>query len=186
MSIPYLLVLYFLFNYVIIKYRLLHFFIEMGEIQMTFTLRPIAIVRNQRKEIEDDHWGAVLSTIELAEEIDESSLTGIDTFSHLEVIFYFDKVLDHKIQYEARHPRNNKEFPKVGIFAQRGKNRPNKLGVTIVELVELDHRKLIVKGLDAIDGTPIIDIKPVMKEFLPIGEVRQPEWSVSLMNHYWS
>lgn len=153
---------------------------------MTFTICPIAIVRNQREEIEDDHWGAVLSTIELAEEIEETALTGIDTFSHLEVIFYFDKVLDNKIQYEARHPRNNQEFPKVGIFAQRGKNRPNKLGVTIVELVEHNHRKLIVKGLDAIDGTPIIDIKPVMKEFLPISEIRQPDWSVSLMSNYWS
>ena len=158
----------------------------MGEIQMTFTVHPIAIVRNQRKEVEDDQWGTVLSTIELAEEIDESALYEIDTFSHLEIIFYFDKVLDEKIQYEARHPRNNSKFPKVGIFAQRGKNRPNKLGVTIVELVEFDHRKLIVKGLDAIDGTPIIDIKPVMNEFLPRGEVRQPDWSVSLMSHYWS
>lgn len=153
---------------------------------MTYTIRPIAFVRNVRKEIEDDHWGAVSSTIELAEEINESALTGIDTFSHLEVIFYFDKVSDNKIQYEARHPRNNSEFPKVGIFAQRGKNRPNKLGVTIVELVELNQRKLVVKGLDAIDGTPIIDIKPVMKEFLPKGEVRQPDWSVSLMSNYWS
>lgn len=153
---------------------------------MTYTIRPIAFVRNVRKEIEDDHWGAVSSTIELAEEINESALTGIDTFSHLEVIFYFDKVSDNKIQYEARHPRNNSEFPKVGIFAQRGKNRPNKLGVTIVELVELNQRKLVVKGLDAIDGTPIIDIKPVMKEFLPISEVRQPDWSVSLMSNYWS
>jgi tRNA (adenine37-N6)-methyltransferase len=113
-------------------------------------------------------------------------LTGINEFSHLEIIFYFDKVSDDKIQYEARHPRNNKAYTKVGIFAQRGKNRPNKLGVTIVELVEMKKRKLIVKGLDAIDGTPIIDIKPVMKEFLPKGEVLQPNWAVSLMDKYWN
>ena len=152
---------------------------------MQYTIEPIAFVNNNRLDIEDDNWGSIISTIELTENMTESSLAGINEFSHLEIIFYFDKVSDDKIQYEARHPRNNKEYPKVGIFAQRGKNRPNKLGITIVELVELKHRKLVVKGLDAINGTPIIDIKPVMKEFLPKGEVKQPEWSVSLMDKYW-
>ena len=113
-------------------------------------------------------------------------MKGIDEFSHLEIIFYFDKVSDDKIQYEARHPRNNTDYPEVGILAQRGKNRPNKLGLTIVELLELKQRTLIVKGLDAIDGTPIIDIKPVMKEFLPKDQVRQPNWSISLMENYWT
>lgn len=152
---------------------------------MQYSIKPVAFVNNTRKEILDDNWGSIISTIELVETISECSLKGINEFSHLEIIFYFDKVLDDKIQYEARHPRNNKDYPEVGIFAQRGKNRPNKLGVTIVELVEVNNRVLIVKGLDAIDGTPIIDIKPVMKEFLPKGEVSQPNWSSSLMENYW-
>lgn len=147
---------------------------------------PIAYVTNNRKDIEDDNWGSIISTIELVENMNESTLEGIQEFSHLEIIFYFDKVADEKIQYGARHPRNNKDYPKVGIFAQRGKNRPNKLGVTIVELLDINNKKLIVKGLDAIDGTPIIDIKPVMKEFLPKGEVKQPSWSISLMDRYWN
>lgn len=152
---------------------------------MEYTIKPVAFVSNTRKDILDDNWGSILSTIKLVESISEDSLKGIHEFSHLEIIFFFDKVSDDKIQYEARHPRNNKDYPEVGIFAQRGKNRPNKLGVTIVELVEVKNRLLIVKGLDAIDGTPIIDIKPVMKEFLPKGEVRQPSWSISLMENYW-
>ncbi|MFJ7406184.1 MULTISPECIES: tRNA (N6-threonylcarbamoyladenosine(37)-N6)-methyltransferase TrmO [unclassified Lysinibacillus] len=152
---------------------------------MQYSIQPVAIVNNNRKEIEDDNWGSIMSTIELTENINESSLKGIDEFSHLEIIFYFDKVADEKIQYDARHPRNNKNYPEVGIFAQRGKNRPNKLGVTIVELIDIKQRTLIVKGLDAIDGTPIIDIKPVMKEFLPKGDVKQPNWSTSLMDKYW-
>ncbi|WP_455675737.1 SAM-dependent methyltransferase [Pradoshia sp.] len=152
---------------------------------MQISIVPIAIVNNNRTTIEDDNWGSILSTIELAENMSESSLEGINEFSHLEIIFYFDKVSGDNIQFEARHPRNNKEYPKVGIFAQRGKNRPNKLGVTVVELLEISNKKMIVKGLDAIDGTPIIDIKPVMKEFLPKGEVRQPNWSISLMERYW-
>ena len=153
---------------------------------MQYSIKPIAFVKNSRKEIEDDHWGSIISRIELAENVHELSLKGIDEFSHLEIIFYFDRVSDDKIQYEARHPRNNKNYPEVGIFAQRGKNRPNKLGVTIVELLELQQRTLIVRGLDAIDGTPIIDIKPVMKEFLPKDQVRQPNWSISLMENYWT
>lgn len=126
---------------------------------MRYSIASVAYVRNNRKGIEDDNWGRVISTIELAESMNESSLAGIDGFSHLEIIFYFDKVPDEKIQYEARHPRNNTEYPKTGIFAQRGKNRPNKLGATIVELLEVQQKTLIVRGLDAIDGTPVIDIK---------------------------
>jgi tRNA-Thr(GGU) m(6)t(6)A37 methyltransferase TsaA len=151
---------------------------------LEFTIKPIAYVRNSRKEIEDDNCGSI-SEIELIDELNESSLQGIKDFSHLDIIFCFDKISDDKIQYEARHPRNNKEFPKVGIFAQLGKNRPNKLGLTTVELIEHNRRKLIVKDLDAIDGTPIIDIKPVMKEFLPKKEVKQAEWSTVLMEGYW-
>ncbi|CAM3935384.1 MULTISPECIES: tRNA (N6-threonylcarbamoyladenosine(37)-N6)-methyltransferase TrmO [Paenibacillus] len=152
---------------------------------MEFIIKPIAYVRNSRTEIKDDQWGSIVTEIELVDDLNASSLEGISDFSHLEIIFYFDKVADDKIQYEARHPRNNKEFPMVGIFAQRGKNRPNKLGLTTVELLEHHHKKLIVKHLDAIDGTPIIDIKPVMKEFLPHREVKQPEWSKKLMEDYW-
>ncbi|MEL4025129.1 SAM-dependent methyltransferase [Lysinibacillus endophyticus] len=152
---------------------------------MTYFIEPVAFVKNNRKEILDDHWGSIISTIELAENIDESSLKGIEEFSHLEIIFYFNKVEDNKIQYEARHPRNNPDFPLVGIFAQRGKNRPNKLGVTIVKLIEVKNRQLLVEGLDAIDGTPIIDIKPVMNEFLPVEKVKQPNWSTILMENYW-
>ncbi|MGA3676419.1 SAM-dependent methyltransferase [Lysinibacillus agricola] len=152
---------------------------------MQYNIKPIAEVSNSRKMIEDDNWGGIISTIELTKDMQESSLKGMDDFSHLEIIFYFDKVSDEKIQYEARHPRNNKDYPEVGIFAQRGKNRPNKIGVTVVELLELKDRTLIVKGLDAIDGTPIIDIKPVMKEFLPKGEIKQPYWATELMKNYW-
>ena len=153
---------------------------------MEISIYPIAKVKNNRKDIVDDYWGSIISIIELEDGINESSLDGIQEFSHLEVIFYFDKVKENSIEFDSRHPRNNKEYPKIGIFSQRGKNRPNRLGVTIVELLEVNKNKLFVKGLDAIDGTPIIDIKPVMKEFLPKGEVFQPNWSISLMKNYWS
>ena len=85
----------------------------------------------------------------------------------------------------ARHPRNNPAWPLVGMLAQRGKNRPNRLGVTVARLVSVSGRILTVRGLDAVDGTPVLDIKPVMREFLPRGEVRQPDWAIELMRDYW-
>ncbi|MCE4044775.1 SAM-dependent methyltransferase [Lysinibacillus fusiformis] len=152
---------------------------------MQYMIQPVATVSNSRKTIKDDLWGEIISTIELSENLHEESLKGIEDFSHIEIIFYFDQVSDDQIQYEARHPRNNQNYPKVGIFAQRGKNRPNKIGITMVELVEVKQRTLIVKGLDDIDGTPIIDMNPVMKEFLPKGVIKQPAWSTDLMKAYW-
>jgi tRNA (Thr-GGU) A37 N-methylase len=74
----------------------------------------------------------------------------------------------------------------VGILAQRGKNRPNRIGLTTCEIVGRNEASLRVRGLDAIDGTPVLDIKPVMREFLPRGEVRQPEWATELMRGYWA
>lgn len=151
----------------------------------TFNVSSIGTVHNTRKTPEDDYWGQVVSEIRLNNDWDVTSLDGIDAFSHAEIIFLFHLVSDDKIQYTARHPRNNTDYPKVGIFAQRGKNRPNKIGLTTVELIKREGLSIFVKGLDAIDGTPVLDIKPVMNEFLPKGEVKQPNWSEDLMSNYW-
>jgi tRNA (Thr-GGU) A37 N-methylase len=94
-------------------------------------------------------------------------------------------VPDAKIETGARRPRGNPDWPLVGIFAQRGKNRPNRIGVTVCRIVSVSGREIEVEGLDAIDGTPVLDIKPVMREFLPRGDIRQPDWSRELMKDYW-
>ena len=152
-----------------------------------FTLYPIGFVHNRRTEIQDDDWGQVVSEIILGDSFNEQAVLGIEEFSHLEIIFLFDRVRDEKIVGEARHPRGNRMWPSVGIFAQRGKNRPNRLGLdrTRFACCSVPGRILRVEGLDAIDGTPVLDIKPVMREFLPREEVMQPEWSTELMKGYW-
>jgi len=81
---------------------------------------------------------------------------------------------------------HREDWPLVGIFAQRGKNRPNRIGLTTCAILKVEGTRLHVRGLDAIDGTPVLDIKPVMREFLPRGEVRQPEWASELMAEYWT
>jgi len=152
---------------------------------MLMELTPIGMVKNTRQIIEDDHWGNLVSVIELDPSFSEEALLQIENFSHAEIIYYFHLVENEKIETGARHPRNNKDWPKAGIFAQRGKNRPNRLGATIVKIIKRDGTHLSVQGLDAIDGTPVLDIKPVMREFLPREEVRQPEWATALMKNYW-
>lgn len=149
------------------------------------TLTPIGIVKNTRRLVEDDHWGDIVSVIELDSTFTGDALLQIEEFSHAEIIYYFHLVSDAKIETGARHPRNNKDLPQVGIFAQRGKNRPNRLGASIVKIIKCEGTQLSVLGLDAIDGTPVLDIKPVMQEFLPREEVRQPDWATELMKNYW-
>ncbi|MBK8552505.1 MAG: tRNA (N6-threonylcarbamoyladenosine(37)-N6)-methyltransferase TrmO [Ignavibacteria bacterium] len=151
-----------------------------------YSIEPIAFVKNDRSKVEDDFWGDVISEIIISDKISEDSIKGIEEFSHLEIIFYFHLADLAKINISATHPRNNKNFPKVGIFSQRKKARPNLLGTTIVRLREVKKNILIVEGLDAVDGTPVIDIKPVVKEFLPKENVSQPGWTSELMKDYWS
>ncbi|MBI5825455.1 MAG: SAM-dependent methyltransferase [Chloroflexi bacterium] len=150
-----------------------------------FAMSTIGVVKNIRRAVEDDNWGGVVSVIELDAAFGEEALFQIESFSHVEIFFAFHLVTNEKIETGARHPRNNTAWPKAGIFAQRGKNRPNRLGATICKVIKREGRQLFVQGLDAIDGTPVLDIKPVMKEFLPREEVTQPEWASELMKNYW-
>lgn len=145
----------------------------------------VAHVRGGRAAPEDDNWGAEQARIVLVDSLPPDALAGLDAFSHAEIIFQFHLVPDEKIETGARRPRGNADWPLAGIFAQRGKNRPNRIGVTVCRIVSVSGREIQVEGLDAIDGTPVLDIKPVMREFLPRGDIRQPDWSSELMKDYW-
>jgi tRNA (adenine37-N6)-methyltransferase len=148
-------------------------------------LNPIGHVVGGRGAPEDDHWDSERARIVLAPGISDETLTGLDGFSHAEIIFQFHLVTDDRVETVARHPRGNTAWPKVGIFAQRGRNRLNRLGVSVCRIVSVTGNGLEVAGLDAIDGTPVLDIKPVMREFLPRGDIRQPDWASELMKDYW-
>ena len=113
------------------------------------------------------------------------ALAGLEDFSHVEIVFTFHKLDAAEIVSGARHPRGRTDWPKVGIFAQRGKVRPNRLGVTICRIIGVSGHVVEVEGLDAIDGTPVLDIKPVLRGFLPRGEIREPEWASEIMAQYW-
>ncbi|RBY77005.1 tRNA (N6-threonylcarbamoyladenosine(37)-N6)-methyltransferase TrmO [Blastococcus sp. TF02-09] len=149
-------------------------------------MTPIGSVHSPRTEPLDDDWDTVTSTITLdAERFTPDALDGLDAFSHVEVVYVFDRVDPAGVQAGARHPRNNPAWPRVGIFAQRAKGRPNRIGVTVCRLLAVDGLTLTVHALDAIDGSPVLDVKPYLAEFAPRGEVRQPAWSHELMAGYW-
>lgn len=153
---------------------------------MTIEMRPIGWVRGGRVPDEDDDWGKVRARIELDTGwLGADALLGLDAFSHAEIVFVFDRIGDADITTGARHPRGNPDWPRVGIFAQRGRNRPNRLGVSICRVVAVDGAVLEVEGLDAIDGTPVLDIKPVMSGFQPRADVREPDWAREIMASYW-
>ena len=151
---------------------------------MEIKLKPIGTVKNLRTIPTDDFWEEVISEIEIADHIPTEAFENISDFSHLEIIYFFDKVESKDIVFRGR-PRGNPNYPLVGIFGQRKKDRPNTLGLCAVELLEHKGRTIKVKYLDAIDGTPVLDIKPVLKEFQPKGEIRQPIWASDLMKNYW-
>jgi len=153
---------------------------------MSFVIQPIGRVRGGRDQAVDDDWGRSRARIELdPSRFGPEALAGLADFSHLEVIFVFDRVGEAEIEYGARHPRGRADWPLVGIFAQRGKNRPNRLGLCTCRIVGVEGLAVEVEGLDAIDGTPVVDLKPAMAEFLPRGALREPAWAAELMKDYW-
>lgn len=152
----------------------------------TIALTAIAHVRGGREAIEDDDWGAEEATIEVdPTQFDPDATASLDQFSHLVVVFHFDRVAADAVQRGARRPRGNPDWPMVGILAQRAKARPNRIGVSTCEILEVDGLRIRVRGLDAIDGTPVLDIKPYMAGFEPRSEVREHDWARELMAGYW-
>lgn len=151
---------------------------------MKYEIAPVALVSSPRKDLRDDFWGAVDAEIVLDQAFDEDAFAGLSEFSHVEVLFLMDRVDPAKIEARARRPREREDWPLTGIFAQRGKARPNRIGLTRATILAVEGRVLKVRGLDAIDGTPVIDIKPWMNEFAPIGATSQPPWATELMRDY--
>ena len=152
------------------------------------TLDPIGHVHSPRSEAKDDFWGNLVSVIELdGSRFTPDAVLGLTDFSHVLVVYCFHLVSEESVVTGAYRPRGNQNWPRVGIFAQRKKDRPNQIGVSVCELLEVDGLKLKVKALDAIDGTPVLDIKPYVREFEPDpARVRQPRWMTEFMRDYFS
>lgn len=149
-------------------------------------MEPVGEVVSDIENQRDERWGNIISEIRLdGKRFEPAALDGLQEFSHVEILFQFDQLPESTVETRTRHPRENPNWPKIGIFAQRGRKRPNRIGATICEIVSLSGLSLRVRGLDAFNGSPVLDIKPVMAEFLPDKKnVRQPQWASELMSTY--
>jgi tRNA-Thr(GGU) m(6)t(6)A37 methyltransferase TsaA len=147
---------------------------------------PIGVVVGGRHEVADDDWGDVEAVIRLDPAVvGEDAAAGLADFSHIEVVYHFHLVDPDRVTLGARRPRGRPDWPEVGILAQRAKGRPNRIGVSTCELVAVDGLDLAVRGLDAVDGTPVLDVKPYLAEFAPRVPTHQPAWATELMQEYW-
>jgi tRNA-Thr(GGU) m(6)t(6)A37 methyltransferase TsaA len=149
-------------------------------------VRPVGHVRSPRTEHGSRGWGGVRARIEMdAARFGPETLQGLDAFSHVIFVFHFHRVAEDDYDIEPRRPRGNPDWPEVGVFARPGRERPNRIGVTVSRLLSVDGTTLTVEGLDALDGTPVLDIKPHFTGFAPRGAVSEPDWSQALMRDYW-
>jgi tRNA-Thr(GGU) m(6)t(6)A37 methyltransferase TsaA len=140
----------------------------MDEIKM----KPIGVARNSEKEPRFGSFGDEITEIIVDEEFTDA-LTGIDDYSHVIIVFWMDKVKGHVITHR---PQGNPDVPVVGIFSCRCPSRPNPIAMTTVELIGHEGNKIKVKGLDILDGTPIIDIKPYWPQYDYVEGGKIPDW----------
>jgi tRNA-Thr(GGU) m(6)t(6)A37 methyltransferase TsaA len=150
---------------------------------MNITMPPIGIVKSPVTEPTDEKWGEVISEIHINSEV-AAGLTGIDNFSHAIIVYYMHLSTFNNSTDLIRRPQGREDMPLVGIFAQRAKHRPNPIGITSVEIIRVERNIVYVKGLDAIEGTPVLDIKPYFPAFDCRGEAITPEWVERLMKDY--
>jgi len=138
-------------------------------------LRPIGRVRCDFSEEEiKKKRGSIVSEV-IIDPPYAAALDGVESYSHLFVIFYMHKVPLTETKALKVHPRGRTDMEKVGIFATRSRNRPNPIGLAVVKLLQRHGNSLKVRALDALDGTPVLDIKP----YDPIDmqkSVRIPKW----------
>jgi tRNA (adenine37-N6)-methyltransferase len=151
---------------------------------VNFEIASIGTVHNDRTDVQhSDNWGAVRSTIVVDERFGDACLQGLEEYSHVEVLYVFDQFPGGGDYREPRPWRGRSGLPPIGIFAGRGPRRPNRIGVTTCAIESVHGRELTVVGLDAVSGTPVIDLKPTMAEFLPT-DTRQPAWVSRVMSDY--
>ena len=150
---------------------------------MKFEIEAIGIIENEVNNQSDENWGKILSRIKLDQHY-HGGLKGLESFTHIIVVTFLHEAKFVEEKHLQRRPRNLQEMPLVGIFSQRAKDRPNPIGITAVKIVEVLEDSILVEGLDAINGTPVLDIKPYYPHYDRVEEAKVPEWVDRLMESY--
>lgn len=144
---------------------------------------PIGFVKSKIQDKIDHNWGKVISKIIIKDDLADG-LRGLEGFSHILVTYHLNEAKFIREKHLIRRPQGRDDMPKVGIFSQRAKDRPNPIGVTAVKLISVNGNCIEVQGLDAIDGTPVIDIKPYYPMYDLKEDATVPNWVDELMRDY--
>lgn len=151
----------------------------------TYEVEPVASVVGGHTRVQDDYQGGVQAVIRLNGAYPLETLQGIEEFSHLTVTWRFHLARPDDVQLHARSPRGDTRWPATGTFVHRNHRRPNQLAISYPRLLGVEGRDLLVTDLDAVDGTPILDLAPYFQEMGPHGPVRQPAWPGEMLSDYW-
>lgn len=146
-------------------------------------IEPVGVVRSPVKEALDENWGEVVAEIHLRPEL-APGLLGIDQWSHVMVVYSMHEARFDPASDLVHRPRGRDDMPELGVFAQRERLRPNGIGVSAVEIIGVAGNVLTVRRLDAIDGTPVLDIKPWAEVYDNVSGALTPFWFLRLMQGY--
>jgi tRNA (adenine37-N6)-methyltransferase len=146
-------------------------------------LMPIGTIHNSVTDPIDEQWNKVISDIHINPDLADG-LKGLEDWSHIVVIYVMHQTEFNKAEHLVRRPRGISEMPEIGIFAQRARHRPNLIGITAVKIQRIEGNIIRVKGLDAIDGTPVIDIKPYAPVYDGVSNPLVPSWFLQMMQGY--
>jgi tRNA-Thr(GGU) m(6)t(6)A37 methyltransferase TsaA len=138
-------------------------------------LQPVGMVKNSITDKEHHGWKDIYSDIFVKEE-HVPALDGLAEFSHIIVFFWLHKVTPEERATRRARPTRKAEIPELGIFAWHSSRRPNPIGMSIVKLLELQGDRVQVQGLDAIDGTPVLDLRPYVESYYHIDDPTEPAW----------
>jgi tRNA-Thr(GGU) m(6)t(6)A37 methyltransferase TsaA len=143
--------------------------------RQVLALRPIGrVVRGRPRPDRGGAWEEGIAEIEIEPDW-SGALDGIEGFSHIWVVWWLDRFQEPPDTLRV-HPERRQDLPLVGIFATRSPHRPNPIAMTAVRLLEHDGARLRVQGLDAYEGTCVIDIKPYLRRGDLIAEATMPHW----------
>jgi tRNA-Thr(GGU) m(6)t(6)A37 methyltransferase TsaA len=140
-------------------------------------LKPIGFVRRLSKG-ENVKDRSLISEIVVQRRLTKA-LKGLEGFSYVYVLFFMHEIPVEETKMLRVHPKGRTDLPLVGVFATRSAHRPNPVGLTLVQLMQRKKNVLVVKGLDALDGTPVLDVKPFDSYDMTL-DFRVPEWHKKL------
>ena len=138
-------------------------------------ITPIGVVRSRERDVSRQDWSRVRSDVELRPELADA-LAGLDGFSHVIVVGWLDQIPAELRERRQAYPGGDERLPLLGSFALRGA-RPNPLAVTVCRLRGIKGATLRVEGLDLVDGTPVLDVKPYIAVYDAVPEAKLPRWA---------